>query len=286
VVSDPPKISRQDWAEQDYRFLGFVDEHSLAVIADPGKHGPPQLQIFHTRMCQTQRTSFSFNPTDHQDVYAKILLEPCGHYGHLSDEFLTPPFYPDPSQRILSVYFSWGMCYVINVEALLKLARDRVEEDIRWDEWGADTIEVHVGEMEKVAKTWVSGCQLFSVAPFKGEEEMTREPSCLRHFDLSPAGRAKYLENKADGGGMKRWVSPGLDGHRLPWDMEEIWDVTTGHDTITFHIVSVFLCPSTSSQLNKNFALVPLFRLPMVSRAPMTNCMCGVCEDNSSSSVK
>jgi len=256
------------------------------VIATPEERGLPLLQIFHTGMCRTQQTSFSFDPTAHQDAYAQLLLEPCGHHGPPSDESLTSPFYPDPSQRVLSVYFSWGVCCVINVEALLELARDRAGEDIRWDEWGADTIEVHVGELEKVAQTWVSGCRLFSVARFEGEKEGAIEPCCLRIFDLSPAGRGKHLESKVDGGEMKRWVSPGLGGHRLPWEMEEVWDVTTGHDTITFHIVSVLIFLSTSSWLNKGFVLAPPFRLPMVTRVPMTNCMCGVCEDGGPSIVK
>ena len=176
---------------------------------------------------------------------------------------------------------------MINVEALLKLAQDRMEEDIRWDEWGADTIEVHVGEMGKVVQIWVSGCRLFSVVLFEGEkEEGNKEPSFLRIFDLSPTGRAKHLEKKVDGGEMMSWASSGLGGHRLPWDMEEVWDATTGCDTITFHIVSVFLFLYTSSQLNEGFVLAPPFRLPTVGPVPMTNCMCGVCEDCGLSTVK
>ena len=265
--------------------MGFVDEYSLVAIATRGGKNPPQLQIFHTGMCRTSQTSFFFHPTHHGDAeYAQPLLGPYGQHAPLLDESLvSTPFYPDPSQRILAICFMWGVCCVINVEALLKLARDREEEDIRWDEWGLDTIEVHVGETKNIVQTWVSGCRLFTVALFEdGEDDKGGEPSCLRIFDLSPAGRTKHLEKRTDRGKPKRWISPSSGRYRLPWDMEEVLDATTGYDSITFHIVSIFLFLSTSSWLNEGFVLAPFLRPQMRCRVPTTNCTCGVCEDGGS----
>jgi hypothetical protein len=198
------------------------------------------------------QTSFSF-PTTHPGAPRSCLSpEPCGHIPS-PDELMAAPFYPDRSQRILALSFGrHNTFYVINMELLLELAREREGRDVGWDEWGAHTIEIHVGDPDSVGEIWTSGCRLFYTVSSVDDDD----PTHLLIYDFSHAGRAKYLRtlDRANEGGGTRRMSPCL-GYRLPWNSfdSHYGVLTTGHDSIVFCIVSILICLSTSSQLNERF---------------------------------
>ena len=158
-------------------------------------------------------------------------------------ELETAPFYQDCSQRILAVYFTqFGVCYVINAELLLELAREREGQNVGWDEWGIRTIEVRVGARGIFSEVWVSGCRLFCTIPEVVDDE-GEEPFYLQIYDLSYAGRAKHLHavdraNKNEGA---RRILTSLDGYKLPWGPIDFYKAlsTTGHDSFVFWIVSI-----------------------------------------------
>jgi hypothetical protein len=219
------------------------------------------------------QTSFSFPTACLGAPCLCLSLESCG-YIPSPDELKTAPFYPDCSQRILALYFGQhGTCYAINVELLLELAREREGQDVGWDEWGANTIEVHIGDPDNLREIWASGCRLFCTVS-AGMDDGGDDPSYLRIYDFSRAGRAKYLRalDRASGGGRARRISPSVDGCKLPWNSVDFRYaiLTTGHDSIVFCIVSVLIFLSISSQLNEGFVFVGLSRLRTLR---MANCL-------------
>jgi hypothetical protein len=220
------------------------------VLVDSDQEDPPRLQIFDTKQAtitEPTRTSFFF-PTAYMNAPTLSLSsEPCGHIPS-PDELMTAPFYSDPSQRILSLYFGqYDACFAVNAELLLGLAREREGQDVGWEEWGAHTIEI--GGLNRLAHIWVSGCRLFCIL---SDDVYGEDLLRLQIYDFSHAGRAKHLrtlDSVSEGGGT-RWISPSLHGYGLPWGVLDLWDVTVGHDSIFFCVVSILIPTPTSSRLN------------------------------------
>ena len=220
-----------------------MNEHSLVVQSDDRPEGRPRLDIFDTNQgTDGKPTQTSFYLSTIHDVarFSYLVSEPCGHVPS-PDELMTAPFYPDPTQRILALcYNSPGRCFVINVELLLELAREREGQYVGWEEWVLHTIEVQVGPPDHI---WVSGCQLYCTVSDVADEE-NDESSHLQIYDFSHAGRSKHLHtlNGAAESGGTRQISPALDGYKLPWNAGDFRYVSPikGHDTIAFFIVSVF----------------------------------------------
>lgn len=160
---------------------------------------------------------------------------------------MTAPFHPDCSQRILAIHFyEYGACYAISTELLLRLAREREGQDVRWYEWGSHAIEVYVGDPGDFSQVWVSGCRLFCVVS-DGVSDEGDHPYYLRIYDFSHAGRTKYLstwDELSKGGGTRR-ISPSLGGYKLPWNSADFCDafLTTGHDSTVFWVVSASPSP-------------------------------------------
>ena len=185
------------------------------------------------------QTLFSFS-TAHRGAHDPcLLIEPSGH-SPSPGELMTAPFYPDRSQRMLAVYFDFNLCYVINTEVLLKLARGREGQHVGWDDWGARTIEVCGGDLELLGPICISGCRLFYGVSNAAYDSGS---TYLQVHDLSHVGRDKHirtLDGASEGEGT-RWFSPSLGGYKLPWDFPDSWDMdlTTGHDSLVFRTVSI-----------------------------------------------
>jgi hypothetical protein len=191
------------------------------------------------------RTSFSFSNA-HQGLYdPHLFIEPCGHIPS-PGEFTTAPFYPDRSQRMLAVYFDLATCYAINTELLLKLARERGGQHVGWDEWGARTIEVRGGGINFTRPMWVSGCRLFYTVSGAAHDN---GPTYLQVHDFSHVGCGKHLRTPhgTSEGERARWFLLNLDGYKLPWNLDDSWnmDLTTGHDSLVFRTVSIPIFPFT-----------------------------------------
>lgn len=236
--------------------LEFINEHPLALLLDAGPGGPPQLQIFDTERGTSMtpiQTSFSLPPYLNESLILCPSLDPCGHIPS-PGESMTVPFYPDRSQRILAFYSGQsGICYAINTELLLRLAREREGQDVGWGEWAAHTIEIRIGDPGVPWPICVSGCRLYCTALDEANDNY------LRIYDFSHAGRAKYLRiiGGPEGGGS-RSISPSLDGYKLPWGSDVYCDaiLTTRHDNLVFCIVSILILLSIGSQFDESF--VPL----------------------------
>ena len=186
------------------------------------------------------QTSFSFSTAYPTASYLGLSIEPCGHIPS-PDELAAAPFYSDHSQRILVFYLGqYGTCHTINAELLLGLAQEGEGQDVGWDEWGIHTIEVHVRYRGGLGKIWVSGCRMFCTMSNGADDD---NPTYLRIYDFSHAGRAKHLRtlDKAREGGGTRRLSPSLGGYKLPWTFVGSWgvDLTIGHDSLAFRVVSI-----------------------------------------------
>ena len=194
------------------------------------------------------QTSFSLSSAYEWTSFSHFTSEPCGHIPSL-DELLIAPFYPDPSQRILVLcYRQQGRSYVINVELLLELAREREGQYVIWEEWVTHTIEVQIESGSLLSHIWVSGCQLYCTM-FR--REGVNILSYLRIYDFSHAGRSKHLHtlDRPNRGRGTRGISPSLEGYKLPWNPDPHVIPVKGHDSIVFCIVSILVFSYTGSQL-------------------------------------
>ncbi|KAF9643840.1 hypothetical protein BDM02DRAFT_3191141 [Thelephora ganbajun] len=226
-----------------YQQLIFVDEHWLALFLGSWKRDPSRLLIFDTErgsIMNPIETSFFFSSAYPKAPTWYISSEPCSHTPS-PDELMTAPFYSDPSQRILAMYFGrCDACHIINIEQLLELAREQVYQEVEWEEWRTHAVEVPVGEEDCIGHIWVSGCRLFcTVSDGLGSEGDAL--SYLRVYGFGHAGRAKHLHalDRASEDGGTRWISPILEEHELPWDILGFYDVTVGHDSILFCVEDI-----------------------------------------------
>ena len=230
--------------------MGLIDEHWLIVLSGAREEDPERLLMFDTERGSTAdpiETSFHLPPSGVSNWF--LSFEPCGHI--LSpDEQMTSPFYPDPCQRILALSLGHSdTYYVITRELLLELARRWVNQNIGWDQWRAQIIEVVVEDRERM---WITGCQLFFITR---DDEQSGSKTSLQLYDLSPRGRANSMlkPTRADEGGGVSRMSQSPAKIKLPWDALDICAVTSGHDSILFCLVSICDFVLTSSQLNRGF---------------------------------
>lgn len=155
-------------------------------------------------------------------------------------DILSAPFYPDPSQRILALFPEpWTGFYVTKVETLLKIARERAGEEIRWEEWNSYLIETTWGTHCSTTYHWgywVSGFRLFSSFVDWQDHHRSRN---LRVYDFSPHASMKFLHQADDG---RKLMHPSVAAFHLPWDNNDCdtRGINFGHDSMVFEFVSGF----------------------------------------------
>ena len=128
-----------------------------------------------------------------------LLLERGAHKPILTEPLA--PFYQDPTQRIavLDVWNSY-ISLAFPIEALLKLARDRGECEIKWDGWKEHVVFSPAHESGNV-NAWVSGCRLFRFN--------TMPNTHIEVYDFSARGRAGLeSERTSQGLGTVRRLQP------------------------------------------------------------------------------
>ena len=198
----------------------------------------PQLHVINTEhgtIIHSVETLFSL-PARRIAIPLSLSSGPCD-YTPSPDELTAAPFHSDPSQRILALKFREHGWDVVNVELLLKLARERESQSIGWDEWKTKIIQVN--ETSSIDCVWISGCRLFCVTSSRG----VLERSSLQIYDFSYASRAKSLASvqSTDTGGGTRQMLPSLDRYRLPWSARalSLATPTAGHDSVVVFVVSM-----------------------------------------------
>lgn len=207
----------------------------------------PRLVLFNTEQMPTghsalTQTTFHFELDEPSyDGAMHLYLDQGGHKPS-REEALLAPFYQDPSQRVLAVYFlEWDHIFAIKIEVLLKLARERGGTDVEWQQWNGHAIEVQPGSGELV---WVSGPRLFYASWIGGASWMNVHDFSLREF----ARCSETIVDSKDGKPLYvMW--PTTNPHRLPWNPPKVQFLCGGHDSIAFLKVNI---PSLSKFDKKN----------------------------------
>lgn len=190
------------------------------------------------------QTTFNLNfRANRHGEMAGIRLS-LGQGGHRPspEEELHAPFYPDPSQRMLAIVLpERAVCFVVGIEALLKLAREWGDANLEWEQWGAHAEYIW---FKSNLTPWVSGPRLLSLRyeshPWAGEpwtkvySHITRAPRS--HAEPGSDRDAEHL--------------PIVSGLRLPSNFDDctIKFFGGGHDSLAFLMVnsSQFLNPTKS----------------------------------------
>ena len=222
-----------------HRCFEFLDDYRLAVSVSASEDNESPVLL----LLDTERVSL-MEPT-----WTRFCgPAPCLHWTCLFDtgghkpspqEMLAAPFYPDPSQRILalSTELQWGF-YVMKVETLLRLVRERAGEDIQWEEWKSYMIETVPQRQPHTAYhrgSWVSGFRLFSTFVALCDRGCN-----LCVHDFSPHASTKFLHKLDDGRTVMR---PSVESVLLPWNGICIRSLSFGHDSIVAELVSRFPPP-------------------------------------------
>jgi len=205
---------------------GFLDDYRLLVYGST-HGGPLGLLLLDTERAPpvVPTETWFYRSRPHRPSYCSFEL---GGYQPSPQDILAAPFYPDPSQRILVLPVeaqSWF--YVIKVETLLKLARERAGEGIEWEDWEPFLIRTATPGTPDAThdpRSWVSGFRLFSSSIAVGDDRLN-----LHVYDFSPHARMKFLHMAGDG---CRVVHPSVTAWRLPWDPFDICDISVGHDSM------------------------------------------------------
>ena len=166
-----------------------------------------------------------------------VCLFETGGYKPSPQDLLTAPFYPDPSQRILALSVEpQGGFYVVKVETLLRIARERAGEAIQWEEWKPSLIETAQGTHSRTycREHWVSGFRLFSTS------RMLSEGRNLRVHDFSPHASMKFLHLADDG---RKLMHPSIAAFRLLQYNSFTRGISFGHDSMVVEFVSRFPPP-------------------------------------------
>ena len=112
----------------------------------------------------------------------------------------------------------------MKTEALLRLAQEHGGEALEWEQWNAHRIEVQTGYFTAL---WISGSRLFCTPLQAANVEV------MDVYDFSVQASARYLKLPINGGGAgRRLMRPSVQGHRLPWEVPEVYFVDGGHDSI------------------------------------------------------
>ena len=160
------------------------------------------------------------------------MVEDGGHEPSPQDT-LVAPFYPDPSQRILGVSVEIEDCLVMKIETFLELAREREGGEFQWEEWSPHLLEARMERKPHtipLGRSWVCGSRLFRVASTRAGYEAS-----LYVFDFSPRGRMKHFR-----GCPTEAIDPNVKEFYLSWGSIRVHDVSFGHDSVVYQLVSGF----------------------------------------------
>ena len=234
----PTEILLQEHRDSCYQHLEFLDDYQLLVSAAPFKRGgPPRLLLLDTeRMSLGTPTQTWFRGPTSSSRWTCI--SEAGGYKPSPQDTLTAPFYPDPSQRIFALSLKpQRTLRVIKVETFLRLARERAGREVQWREWKSHLVETLLKrelDRSQEVQPWISGFRLFHVSTVP--DDIIR--SCDLHvYDFSGQGRMKSLQPTDNG---HQVMHPSVTGHRLPWKVVDMDNVSFGHDSLVFQVVSRF----------------------------------------------
>jgi len=206
----------------------FIDDFWL-VTPVRGSHSPLSLRFFNTEQMKTEngklaQTTFHFDPHQHKDLGIPGLGSDLGGHEPSHEDHLFAPFYPNPSQRVLPLWFSRDdRLLVVKIETLLKLAQERESEDIQWEEW-----QPHVTWVQRTSQTarfGVSGNRLCCVYSTESGG------ASMDVYDFGAGASTRHMET-AEGGAVWR-VTPDIT-KALPWRVDDILLLYGCHDSLAF----------------------------------------------------
>ena len=182
------------------------------------------------------QTTFHSNPGEY--LSAAIAYGQGGHEASPGDSLA--PFYQDPSQRVLAIVLyaaDYMTVFVVKVEALLRLARERGSADIEWEEWRAYVVMVSFRQ-ELRPRLWVSGSRLLSIE-LNPDSDLV---SWMDVLDFSPWESALHVETVSHAFPDFVWgILPPIDSNilELPCDTIEIVFLNCGHDSLVYLMVRI-----------------------------------------------
>lgn len=189
------------------------------------------------------QTSFHLSPYFRDSGHLYPILERGAHKPSPAESLA--PFYQDPAQRIVALSMTYADYYLVfQAEALLRMAEDRKGCEIEWDEWKKIVLIPSIRELDPV-NVWVSGSHLLCIT-----SEFILPEAKIEMYDFSIQGRKDYLSKRTnrDLGGVRYLESTGINA-RHPWNIDELLDSSSSHDSILFFHVSVLL-PPFATRLN------------------------------------
>ena len=218
----------------------FVDDCWLLLVFTPhGSTTSPRFVLLNMEQASTDdpqltQTTFRFGPCEYSTVETVY-----GQGGHeASPEDSLAPFYQDPFQRVLTIRLHGAHHipdFVVKVEVLLKLARERGGADVEWEQW--KTYVVKVNFMAE-SDLWASGSRFFSMELDIDSDHV----SWVDVFGFSPRASAQYVDTVSyvtQGTVWRVLDQNDMDSLKLPWDIEEIRFSNCGHDSLVFLVVRI-----------------------------------------------
>ena len=257
----------------NYQSARLIDDDWVILLLDASREPatPPRLVLLNTKQTTTDdktfaQTTFNFDPHDHTDLGVVGLHFELGGYEPSLEEGLLAPFYPDTSQRVLTVEFATsGDLFVMRVETLLRLARARGGGDLQWEEWQAHVVRVQY-RGTRIYNLWVSGARLFCI--YSAELEFRK--AVLDMYDFSAQASGKYTE-ATKGGTVQRAARPSIT-HNLPWIAPTIGFASSGHDSIAILVV---IAPCLLGSNPKLTQLLYIRTLSIVETRSSVHSTCG-----------
>jgi hypothetical protein len=216
ALETPTKIPLQEHHDHYYQWFEFLDDHWLAVkLSSPGSGAPVRLLLLDASLEIPAQTWFYGSTFSDRTCVVET-----GGYKPTPEDLLTASFYPDSSQRILTLSLGHqGEFFVIMVETLLRLAREQAGRVIRWEEWEPYLVETFLGGERQTQihypRSWVSGFRLLRLT-------ITRDGSGLDVYDFSARGRMKFLQLEGDD---HKVMHPSVMGCHLPCGTSDTYDV-------------------------------------------------------------
>jgi hypothetical protein len=194
------------------------------------------------------QTTFYFDPSEYREFLRKDLVSDPGGYEPSREDDMFAPFYTDASQRLLVIgrMDSLGPL-VMKTEVLLRLARERKGEDLRWGEWKANATRVSCDR--GVHQLWVCGPRVLCV--YWNDSGQT----LMDMHDFSAQASPKYTKSAEDG--MAERFKPNIT-QTLPWEMADIIVSYGSHDSITFVLVKT---PATQTRLETHMFCASILKI-------------------------
>lgn len=231
-------------------------------------HGSVALMLLNTEQTTTDdlkqtRTVFHFNIQRYLPIEGMRLHFNRGGYKPSPEEDLFAPFYRDPTQQIVAVELykpSHKSVFVMNVDVLLKLARERGGEDLKWEQLRTHMVEILPRDHH--ADLWVSGSRLFRMRRRWDDRKMWMDV-----YDFNARASTLYMGTNRSG----RTARPRIEGRGLPWDAYMTHFSDSGHDSIA-HLMVRTPIPESDQNLTK----VLHVRDSMVMKVrSQVQCICG-----------